>query len=65
MKLMSFGFFLAVVVGAILAFGLIWFWPNWIFLWDGYGHRGVYRCSNYKSGPGIIVVMGEEFGVAG
>ena len=30
----------------LLLFGLVIVsWSRWIFLWDGFGHRGVYLCS--------------------
>jgi len=34
-----------LIAAALVSIVAVVFRENWVFLWDGYGHRGIYRCS--------------------
>jgi hypothetical protein len=42
---------MSTIVGfCLLGAGILATWDYWIFLWDGYGHHGVFRCAIHQKG---------------
>lgn len=43
-----------LVTVAALVVAMVILWPHWVFLWDGFGHRGFFRCSSITTPEGRV-----------